>query len=63
MRHERLSVAVALAEALHDSAGPREKVVERREAPEGEVRDGDRSDLSRDAASATVCGCCSAGET
>ena len=39
MRHERLSVAMALAEALHHSAGPREKVVERREGPEGEVRE------------------------
>ena len=39
MRHERLSVAMALAEALHHSAGPREKVVKRREGPEGEVRE------------------------
>ena len=31
LRHERQSVAAALAEALHHSAGPREKVVERRE--------------------------------
>ena len=30
---------MAFAEALHHSAGPREKVVERREEPEGEVRE------------------------
>ena len=30
---------MALAEALHHSPGPREKVVERREGPEGEVRE------------------------
>ena len=37
LRHERQSVAAALAEALHHSAGLREKVVERRERQEGEV--------------------------
>ena len=40
MRHERLSVAMALAEALHHSSGLlTKKVVERRERPEGEVRE------------------------
>ena len=40
LRHERLSVAMALAEALHHSSGPTtNKVVERREGPEGEVRE------------------------
>ena len=40
MRHERLSVAMALAEALHHSSGLlTKKVVERREGPEGEVRE------------------------
>ena len=40
MRHECLSVAMALAEALHHSSGLlTKKVVERREGPEGEVRE------------------------
>ena len=40
LRHERLSVAIALAEALHHSYGLlTKKVVERREGPEGEVRE------------------------
>ena len=39
-RHEKQSVAMALAEALHHSSGPTTlKVVERREGPEGEVRE------------------------
>ena len=39
LRHERQSVAAAVAEALHHSAGPREKVVERRGRQEGEVHE------------------------
>ena len=39
LRHERQSVAAALAEALHHSAGPRKKVVERRDRQEGEVHE------------------------
>ena len=40
MHHERLSDAMALAEALHRSSGLlTKKVVERREWPEGEVRE------------------------
>ena len=39
MRHERLNVAMALAEALHHSSGLLTEVVERREGPEGEVRE------------------------
>ena len=39
-RHEKQSVAMALAEALHHSSGPTTmKVVERREGPVGEVRE------------------------
>ena len=39
-KHERLSVAMALAEALHHSSGlPTKTVVERRERREGEVRE------------------------
>ena len=40
LRHEQQSVAMALAQALHHSAGPSmTKVVERRERQEGEVQD------------------------
>ena len=39
LRHERQSVAAAVAETLHHSAGPREKVVERRGRQEGEVHE------------------------
>ena len=39
LRHERQSVAAAVAEALHHSAGPREKVVERLVRQEGEVNE------------------------
>ena len=39
LRHERQSVAAAVAEALHHSAGLREKVVERRGRQEGEVHE------------------------
>ena len=39
LRHERQSVAAAVAEALHHSAGPREKVVEKRGRQEGEVHE------------------------
>ena len=40
LRHGQQSVAMALAQALHHSAGPREKVVERCERPEeGEVHE------------------------
>ena len=39
LRHERLSVAMALAEALQHSSGLLKKVVERREGLEGEVRE------------------------
>ena len=40
LRHERRSIAVALAEALHHSSGlPTMKVVERREREEEEVRE------------------------
>ena len=39
-QHEKQSVAMALTEALHHSSGPTTmKVVERREGPEGEVRE------------------------
>ena len=39
LRHEQQSVAMALAQALHHSAGPsKTKVVERRERQEGEVQ-------------------------
>ena len=39
LRHEQQSVALALAQALHHSAGPsKTKVVERRERQEGEVQ-------------------------
>ena len=53
---------MALAEALHPSSGLlTKKVVERREGPEGEVREThyayeDRSDPSQDATSITACG-------
>ena len=64
-KHERLTVAMALAEALHHSAGPREKVVDRREGAEGVVREMHVALATSpgDAASATTCGGCAAGET
>ena len=49
LRHERQSVAAALAEALHHSSGPKKKVVERRERQEGRgtTACGHRRHLSR----------------
>ena len=52
LRHERLSVAMALAEALHHSSGPTtKKVVERREGRDARRPTGTGATSPRDAAS------------